>query len=636
MKKVDARNSGDSKKRSDKGRSSSSRQLSVVKDKGAELKAADKDSSKKALPSGKKQDADIAPSDEVDYSLLGVTSKKRQMQKTKKAQQKTREFNSRFNKVTGKPRTPLAVLIITPIACLALLSTFYLGYLIKTGYFRETIVASMADGTTANLFVEDALAYITTDKFFPGTKIDGIDVGGMTKEQAKEAVVAAQPKSPDRVAISLSLDGKEYDLDFSNVTFEYNTDDVINEAYALYRLKGGEDNATLTEYFNGVQALKVDPKEYQTAYTVKHEGVEETVKELLEKFHLEPVNAEIKTFDADSRAYTIIPEKKGYNINIPATTEKVKQMLDSRNYVGSVLVEAEIISPEITAASINETFGLISSCNTKTTKNSNRNNNIKKACSYINGTIVKPGKEFSFNKTVGQRTAKRGFKEAIVIAGGQYEQGLGGGICQVSSTLYNAVIKAGLTATERHPHAFPSSYLPIGQDATVDWPHLDFKFKNTSDSEIVVVAWWSKKDRICHIEIYGKKLADGQKVKFESKITSKGKKPSTVEYYEDPNMKAGETETVRTAHYACTAVSYQVWYDKNGKELKRKKIATSHFKAYTKRVAVGTLLDNGKHAKLDTKTGKLSGMPTSTPKPTKKKKATNPPKPKVAETKAQT
>lgn len=617
MKKVDARSSGAAKKRSDIGQKNTEKKLSVRKDPDAKF----------VLPAkAAKTSSEVAPvkkSNEVDYSLLGVTSKKRQQVKAKQAKQKAAE--ERYKQRTGKPRTPIAIMIITPVAIFAALVTFYFGYLIKTGYFRETIVASMADGSTANLFVEDARSYLSTDKFFQGTKIDGIDVGGMTKEQAKAAVVAAQPKSPDRVAISLSLDGKEYDLDFSNVSFEYNTDDVINEAYNLYRLKGDEDNSDLTEYFNGVQALKVDPKEYQTAYTVKHEGVEETVKELLSKFHLEPVNASISTFDADSRAFTIIPEKRGYKIDIPATTEKVKQMLDSRNYVGSVLVEAEIISPEITEASINATFGRISSCTSKTTRNSNRNNNIKKACAYMNGYILKPGKEFSFNKVVGQRTAARGFKEATVIAGGQYEQGLGGGICQVSSTLYNAVIKAGLTATERHPHAFPSTYLPIGQDATVDYPHLDFKFKNTTDGEIIVVAWWSKSDRICHVELYGKKLPDGQTVKFESKTTSKGKTPSKVEYVEDPEMKVGEKETVRTAHYACTVVSYQVWYDKSGKEIKRKKIATSNFRAYTKKVAIGTLLPNGKHAKLNTKTGELSGVPTATPKPTKAKATTKAP-----------
>ena len=625
MKKVDAANSGAADKKKE-------RQLAVKKDSSAKLtsgKSSEK-SSKQLIPAAKKTETApaVSHSNEIDYSLLGITDKKRQLQKAKKekAKQKEREADERARQRSGKPRTPLAIKIITPIAVAAVLTTFYFGYLVKSGYFRETIVASMADGSTANLFVEDALSAITTDKFFPGTMIDGIDVGGMTKAQAKAAVVAAQPKSPDRVAVSLSLDGKEYDLDFSNVSFEYNTDEVIEEAYSLYRLKGGEDNATLTEYFNGVQALKADPKEYQTAYTVKHEGVEETVKELLEKFHLTPENAQISTFDPDSRAYTIIPEKNGYNINIPATTEKVKAMLDSRTYVGTVLVEAEIIKPEKTAASISETFGRLSTCGTKTTKNANRNTNIKKACQYMNGTKLAPGKEFSFNKTVGKRTKERGFREAHVIAGGQYEMGLGGGICQVSTTLYNAVICAGLTVTERHWHAFPSTYIDLGKDATVDWGVYDFKFKNTTDDDIYIVSWWSK-DRICHVEIYGKKPADGQKIRFEAKTKSKSATPKGVEYVEDPEMKVGETETVRSAHYACTVVTYQVWYDKTGKELKRNKVATTSYKAYKKRVAVGTLLPNGKHAKLDTKTGKLSGVPSATPKPTKNaKKATPTPK----------
>ena len=207
MKKVDARSSGAEKKRADKGQKSTEKKLSVKKESGAKLSLPEKTekASKELVPAKK--------SNEVDYSLLGVTSKKRQQAKAKQAKQK--EADEKYKQRTGKTRTPLAIMIITPVVCIAIVVTIYFGYLIKSGYFRETIVASMADGSTANVFLEDALSYISTDKFFEGTKIDGIDVGGMTKEQAKEAVVAAQPKSPEKVAISLSLDGKEYDLDFS-------------------------------------------------------------------------------------------------------------------------------------------------------------------------------------------------------------------------------------------------------------------------------------------------------------------------------------------------------------------------------------------------------------------------------------
>ena len=177
MKKVDARSSGAAKKRSDIGQKNTEKKLSVRKDSDAKF----------VLPAkAAKTSSEVAPvkkSNEVDYSLLGVTSKKRQQVKAKQAKQKAAE--ERYKQRTGKPRTPLAIMIITPVAIFAALVTFYFGYLIKTGYFRETIVASMADGSTANLFVEDARSYLSTDKFFQGTKIDGIDVGGMTKSRQR-------------------------------------------------------------------------------------------------------------------------------------------------------------------------------------------------------------------------------------------------------------------------------------------------------------------------------------------------------------------------------------------------------------------------------------------------------------------
>ena len=215
MKKVDARSSGAGNKSADKGQKSTGKQLSVKKDSAAKLSIPEKtskSSSKQLVPVEKKEKA-VSQSNDFDYSMLGVTSKKRQQQKTKQAQQKqkARAAEAKWRTRSGKPRTPLAIMIMTPLVIVAACATFYLWYLVKTGYFKETIVASMADGSTANLFVEDALAYISTDKFFHGTVIDGIDVGGMTKEEARAAVIAAQPKSPEKVAIALSLDGKEYD-----------------------------------------------------------------------------------------------------------------------------------------------------------------------------------------------------------------------------------------------------------------------------------------------------------------------------------------------------------------------------------------------------------------------------------------
>ena len=120
--------------------------------------------------------------------------------------------------------------------------------------------------------------------------------------------------------------------------------------------------------------------------------------------------------------------------------------------------------------------------------NVNRDNNLVLAASKLNGTIVNPEEEFSYNKTIGKRTIENGFKEAKAYAGGEVVLDVGGGICQLSSTLYNSVLLANLEVTDRHNHYFKTSYVPEGQDATVSWGSLDFKFKNNRKYPIKIEA----------------------------------------------------------------------------------------------------------------------------------------------------
>lgn len=121
-------------------------------------------------------------------------------------------------------------------------------------------------------------------------------------------------------------------------------------------------------------------------------------------------------------------------------------------------------------------------------KDKERVDNIRLAASKINGYKILPGKTFSFNNVVGKRTTENGFKVASIIINGEYEEGLGGGVCQLSSTLYNAADKAGLKIVERHPHTKQVAYVPLGRDAAISYGHMDLKFKNTKDFLIVIKA----------------------------------------------------------------------------------------------------------------------------------------------------
>lgn len=557
---------------------------------------------------------------EFDYASLGggKKSKARSASANKPAPKKTApkkaaastSKKSSSKKASGKGKA--AVAVIVAVACLLVVVG---GALYLTGYakpvidfFKPKIEVTLADGTVQEMTVDDAKAELASDTFYPGIVIDGVDVGGMTKEQATQAVAAVQPEAPVSLDIALELEGNSYPLDLSSLPLESNMTQVIDEAFNYAKPAPDASDEAVKINYNMYQQLKNQPVEYTTAYTVNTEGLLTIVSGVVDPLNQSVSDAYISNFDVDSKGFDIVPDQKGIAVDAQATSDAVKALIDSRTYEGTVGVVATITDPALTVADINENFGLVSSFYTVTTNNSNRNANIALACEKINGTKLEPGEEFSFNGVVGQRTTANGFKEATVIQGGQYEQGLGGGICQVSSTLYNAVVMANLNVTERHAHAWPSSYVDEGLDATVDYGVLDFKFKNDTDYQVYVLAWWDPADSTCHCEIYGKKLPDGQYIKFVSEV-SKGATPSEVEYVANAEMAVGTSNTVRAAHCSVTATAYQVWYDKDGNEIQSIEYNTTYYKSYKKKVEVGVLNPDGTIAQFDAATGTIVAPP---------------------------
>jgi vancomycin resistance protein YoaR len=149
----------------------------------------------------------------------------------------------------------------------------------------------------------------------------------------------------------------------------------------------------------------------------------------------------------------------------------------------------EAAQPKITEAQLSaeKITGLLAQYSTQFDASLvNRTENIRLAARALDGKLLAPGERFSFNESVGERTAEAGYKEAMIIEGNIFTPGLGGGVCQVSSNLYNAVTLAQLEILERHPHSLPVTYVPPGQDATVAYPQLDFKFMNNSEAYVLI------------------------------------------------------------------------------------------------------------------------------------------------------
>ena len=166
----------------------------------------------------------------------------------------------------------------------------------------------------------------------------------------------------------------------------------------------------------------------------------------------------------------------------------------------------------------------------------NRTTNLELASNKINGYVLLPGEEFSYNKVVGERTIAAGYKEAAMYSGGEVVDGLGGGICQISSTLYNVVVKANLEVTQRSNHQFVTSYVDAGKDATVVYGAIDFKFVNTRKYPIKITS--TVKNGIVEMKIFGVKEEVEYDIEIETETLSYI--PYSVKYIEDSKLNAGE------------------------------------------------------------------------------------------------
>ena len=281
---------------------------------------------------------------------------------------------------------------------------------------------------------------------------------------------------------------------------------------------------------------------------------------LYEKYHCtEPINAVI-----DEDTFEITEGKPGFGFRMSDAIiafEKAKP----GDTVTLTLMELE---PEYTS----ETLGtklftdVLSYYDSPHVYNPTRTHNLELACKEIDGTIVKPGETFSFNKTVGERTAEKGYGEAGVYVGGETVQQLGGGVCQVASTIFYCTLKADLEVVERAEHQFLPSYIPYGMDATIYWGSLDYKWRNNTPYPIRIDA--SVSDGYVHIRFVGTETKD-YTVELDYTITAwYSSTEKTVDISPDmPNYakysRYSEGETIQTAYDGADVTTYRYKYDKD-------------------------------------------------------------------------
>lgn len=342
--------------------------------------------------------------------------------------------------------------------------------------------------------------------------VDGINITGMSREEAKEAI-----EKQYQWGMKVTYKGEEYELK-----------NLLNEKV----------EALLNEIYTG------QPKE---SYELNTEGLEEAAaaeaKAVASKWDVPAKNGAVSSFDKEKKKFVYSGEQTGVVIDQDKLAADILAQLKSKNFQASIEAAGNAVAPKITEAQAKEMYQVIGTYTTTTTSNKDRNKNIELAADALEGLILQPGEEFSFNKATGERSLAKGYKPAGAYVNGVLVEEPGGGVCQVSSTLYNAVVFAGLTTTERHAHSYEPSYVTPGEDAMVSYGGPDMKFVNNSSTAVAIRASFA--DRKLKISIVGIPiLEEGVTLSMTSKKTGELDAPAPV-YEEDQTLQPGEEKIVK-------------------------------------------------------------------------------------------
>lgn len=427
-----------------------------------------------------------------------------------------------------------------------------------------------------------------TDKIYQGTYIDDVHVGGMTRAEAVRAVSNQHNDVGGAFDITVSVGNESWHVTSERVPVSRNTEELVERAWASGRsntasLSGGAVTP-FQERIDQVSDMRSHPQTFATKQDYDHTALRNLTDGIVNYVNRDPVDSMVQSFNFQTKTFTFTDDRPGAYIDPEDLYSQVSSVLDDGVTKKELWIVPEKVIAKATKTYLMNNFGLISAYTTQTTKDNNRNTNIKLSAQAISGITVQPGEIFSFNGTTGERTAAKGYREAPAISGGQSKDEVGGGVCQTSSTLFNAVARADLEIVERNPHAWPSHYIEKGLDATVNWPGLDFRFKNNTDYPIFIIAGYD--NRKVTVNIYGMSLGAGVKIDLESEVTRTIPKPEGIKYVENPKLATGESKKTVSARQGYEVNTWKVWYQGN-KEVRRELLFKTTYKAYQETVEYG-------------------------------------------------
>lgn len=420
-----------------------------------------------------------------------------------------------------------------------------------------------------------------------GIYMDQIDLSGMTVEEATNTVNAFVNELKQRVVTFGAVDEHYVAITAGDLSLSWTNPEVLEEAAGL----GKEGN--IVQRYKAIQDLKHGKKVYPLALSVDKDIIRTVMQEQCAEYDIPAINASLQR---EGEGFTVIEGQTGLSTNIEESVNKTHDYLTNGwNYQdASIDLVIDVTQPKGNAEELAAVKNVLGTFTTSySTSGKARRANVENGVRLINGTTLYPGEEFSTYNSVKPFTEANGYYPAGSYLNGKVVDSIGGGICQVSTTLYNAVLLSELEITERHNHSMIVSYVEPSMDAAIaESAGKDFKFKNNLNYPIYIEG--TTENKKLTFTIYGlEERSQDHKVKYESEVL-KVTQPDSETIVQDAGMPVGSV-VVESAHIGYVAQLWKV-VEENGQEVSREVINKSTYKVSPRSATVGTATDNPAYA----------------------------------------
>lgn len=366
--------------------------------------------------------------------------------------------------------------------------------------------------------------------------VNDIAIGGMSMDEARAMLTDIEKDMAAQVKVDVKIGKKTQQLTQKDFPCSFDTDEVFEEIKAYSAEKGFDK----------------EEQRYTITMMTDTSGIGRIAEKIAEEVYVEPEDARVSKFSPDAdNMFTYQEEKTGQQLDKDDLIKKLKAVFKDGKVSGTVKAEIDAIEPSMTADYLRGNIKKLASYSTESTNNENGNHNMKISLKACNGSIIEPGETWSFNDHTGDSNLEsNGYKEAGVIVDGKTGTGIGGGICQSSTTIYNAGILSGMGIEERYCHYYKSTYVDAGRDATIDYGNLDLKLSNPFSYQLFMKCWMSGTKLTC--EIYGLPNSEFDQIKVTTSDPEQKKDSYTVKawrtYYLD-GEKVKKEELPESTYY---------------------------------------------------------------------------------------